>query len=293
MYIEQFSEYLRTERRYSHNTVQAYIHDINQFFEFAEDNTQIQELNAHVIRAWIYNLTESGIAPRSINRKLSALRKYIRYLQRESVLQKNPAIKITALKHKKSLPHYVRKEELTKMLDSGIFSNTFKDQRNQLILELFYMTGIRRSELIHLRLSDIDLDNGYLKVLGKGNKERLIPVTQRIKYLLNAYIHNRTGFAREIQTNEPYLFLTDKGCKMYPKLAYSIVNKYLALFATVEQKSPHTLRHSFATHMMNGGADINTIKELLGHANLSATQIYTHNSFEKVKSIYKQAHPRA
>jgi integrase/recombinase XerC len=238
------------------------------------------------------NLAENDIKPRSINRKLSTLKTYFKFLRRENLVDKNPLLKIQALKPEKKLPEFVSEQKMHFLLDDFIFADSFEGIRNKLIIEILYFTGIRLSELTELKDSDIDLNKMQLKVVGKRNKERIIPFEQNLKNSIYTYIESRnTEFANDMGGN--YFLRTSKGRKIYKKLVYRIVNTYLGQVSTLQKTSPHVLRHTFATHMLNNGADLNAIKELLGHANLSATQVYTHNTIDKLKTIYKQAHPRA
>jgi integrase/recombinase XerC len=227
----------------------------------------------------------------SVHRKISCLRVFYRYLRKEAVIQNDPLEKVVLPKRKKSLPVFVEEEAINKLLDNYSFGESFAGIRNRTIIEILYLTGMRRSELIGLRDNDIDLSEGLLKVTGKRNKQRIIPLVKPFIKRLEEYIKVRND--NVAPQNNGWFFITDKGNKLYDKYVYNIVNSYLAMVTTIEKKSPHVLRHTFATHMLNRGADLNSIKELLGHANLSATQIYTHNTFEKLKKVYKQAHPRA
>jgi integrase/recombinase XerC len=237
-------------------------------------------------------LMDENLNSKSVNRKISALKTYFRYLRKENVIKNNPMIKVLPPKTKKILPEYVNQEHMQKLFEENMFEVNFCGTRNRLIIEMFYLTGIRLSELVELKNTDIDLNNKYLKVLGKRNKERIIPFGNKLEESMTTYINFRDEkFGHPNGSNS--FFLTEKGTKIYQKLVYRIVNLYLSKVSTIKKKSPHILRHTFATHMLDRGADLNAIKEILGHANLSATQIYTHNSVEKLKTIYNQAHPRA
>lgn len=247
-------------------------------------------ISHYEIREWIVYLMENNISARSINRKISTLKSFFKFLHREGHITKNPLLKISSPKNQKKLPSFVEKNKMDLLLDKIEFANDFEGVRDSLIIEILYLTGIRLSELINIKLTDVDFGEKAIKVLGKRNKERLVPITNELINSINYYIKHRNQL-KHIENN--YLLLTQKGEKVYPKLIYRIVNRYLELVTTIEKKSPHVLRHTFATHMLNNGADLNAIKEILGHANLSATEVYTHNTFEKLKSIYKQAHPRA
>ncbi len=289
-----FLRYLEYEKRCSPHTVKAYANDLGQFFDFASQTYSVQntaEISHQHIRSWIVALMQQQLTARSINRKLSTLKTYFKYLQKHSLVEHNPMLKVIAPKIARRLPVVVQKEQLDQLLDDLPFADDFSGWRERTILETLYCTGMRRSELIGLQLADIDFGKQLIKVTGKGNKERLIPFGRRLDELLKHYLN-----ARQEAFPPPspaQLFLTDKGKPLYPKYVYNLVNRYLALVTTVEQRSPHVLRHSFATHLSDNGADLNAIKELLGHSNLSATQIYTHNSIEKLRQVYQQAHPKA
>lgn len=293
MHIDIFVKYLKYEKRYSQHTVHSYENDLSKFAEFYNFNKETfdpRAISHQEIRKWIIFLMECGYAPRSINRKLSALKSFYKYLLRENYVKKSPLTKITAPKVNKKLPNFVERDKMDLLLDKIDFGDGFESYRDKLIIELLYLTGIRLAELIGLKINDIDFNHKNIKVLGKRNKERIIPINNELINSFNAYIPMRLEFKN---TKIDHLIITIKGEKAYPKLIYRIVKKYLEQVTTIEKKSPHVLRHTFATHMLNSGADLNAIKEILGHANLAATEVYTHNTFEKLKSIYKQAHPRA
>ncbi|MEA3318164.1 MAG: tyrosine-type recombinase/integrase [Bacteroidota bacterium] len=289
-----FLNYLQFEKRFSEHTICAYQHDLEQFIDFlkVENNEalRIEYVNEKDVRNWMVNLLEKDFSVITIRRKLSTLKTYFKFLLRENFLDENPMDKIVFPKISKKLPYFVDNNDMNHLLSDIEFSNDFSGARDKNIIEMFYFTGIRLFELINIKLTDIDFDLEKIKVLGKRNKERIIPLTKIFVEQLKSYLDLRQ---KEFATDVEYFFLTDKGEKLYEKFVYRLINKYLNLVSTIEKKSPHILRHTFATHMLNNGAELNTIKELLGHANLSATQIYTHNTFEKLKSIYKQAHPRA
>jgi len=288
-----FFQYLKSEKRYSVHTITAYEKDIEQFFSFLSNAYQLDDagkINYLQIRSWIVSLMEQQITPRSINRKISTLKSYYKFLLRENVVTENPMLKVLSPKQSKKLPAFIGIDKMNTMLDSTEFGDNFEGKRNKLILELFYQTGIRRAELVNLKQTDVDIYNLTIKVLGKRNKERIIPITLGMKNLITEYLEVLKTLTNP--TSE-YLFVTEKGEQIYPKLVHRIVVSNLSKVTTADKKSPHILRHSFATNMLNNGADLNAIKELLGHANLSATQVYTHNTIEKLKSVHKQAHPRA
>ena len=291
MFKEAFLNYLYYEKRYSSHTLKSYKNDLNQFNDFCkQNNVKILDVDHKLIRSWIVILIENDISTRSINRKISTLKSFYKYLIKEQHLSNNPLDKVLKPKVSKELPSFVRENEMNYLLDGNYFEDDFEGKRDYLIIELFYATGMRLSELVNLKITDFDHHNKTVKVLGKRNKERLIPYSTHIEKILNDYTQEREKLESK---NGEFLFLTKKGEKVYHKLIYRIVNRNLNYVSTIQKKSPHVLRHTFATHMLNKGADLNAIKELLGHANLAATQVYTHNTFEKLKSIYKQAHPRA
>ena len=294
MLIEQFIKYLQHEKRYSSHTVRAYHKDLNQFFDHmkVDKHKGIEELVApeKTIRAWVILLMEMEIAERTINRKLSALKTYFRYLQRVNKIDKSPLAKVFTLKTSQRLPAFVDEKQMRLLENVNLFQDDFFGKRDRLVIELLYQTGIRVSELISIEDDNVDLHNKQLLVHGKRDKERLVPLNDQLLSLIDDYINNRAKLFKNY--SGPYLIVTNKGKKLYSKAVYRIVRKYLSMVTTIQQKSPHVLRHTFATHMLNDGADLNAIKELLGHANLSATQVYTHSTFEKLKKVYKQAHPR-
>jgi integrase/recombinase XerC len=292
MPYQSFINYLSFEKRASAHTITAYKKDLEQFFQYLQEHYQIkepQQVEHTFIRSWMAHLMESEISAKAINRKLSSLRSFFTYLIKQGELDKNPLSKIIAPKIPKRLPAFVPKNSIDELFENVNFSDDFTGKRDKLIFEIFYNTGIRLSELVNIKPSDIDEANKTLKVLGKRNKERIIPIHESLLVKINDFI---TYTKSAIDTAENYLFLTEKGKKIYPRLVYTIVNTYLSRVATITQKSPHVLRHTFATHMLENGADINAIKELLGHSSLSATQIYTHNTIEKLKNVYDKAHPR-
>ena len=289
MLQNKFIIYLSSEKRFSEHTTKSYTTDLKQFTSFLSSEFQIidevNEISFQIIRTWIASLLEKGISPRSVNRKISTLKTYFKFLIREGEIIENPMMKVVAPKSKKRLPVFIEEDQIASLLNEVQFEEGFVGQRNKLIIELFYVTGIRLSELINIKISDVDFNNQSIKVLGKRNKERIIPLSSNVINDLNLFIKSNK--------QNKYLFTNLEGDKLYNKLVYRLVNKYIGEISSVNKKSPHILRHTFATHMLNNGADINAIKELLGHANLSATQVYTHNTIEKLKTVYKQAHPRA
>lgn len=286
--IEEFIAYLIHEKRFSEHTVLAYQNDLNQFQNLMDLHTDhaIKEVNHQVMRAYLVALVEQELENTSINRKLSSIKTFFRYLRQQGHIDKNPTIKVKGLKQKKVLPQFVPEKQLWDASTFESASSSYNQALDELIFELFYQTGIRLSELINLKEKGVS--NDCIKVLGKRNKERIIPVSKNLSALIAAFksLKEETGCYGE------YLLLTEKGKKLYPSLVYRKVNSYLGKATNLSKKSPHVLRHTFATHMLNNGASLESIKKLLGHADLSATQIYTHNSFGKIKSIYQQAHPR-
>jgi integrase/recombinase XerC len=288
-----FLQYIQHIKQYSPHTVTSYRNDLKQFFDFCSSaNDDVETvIDHHHIRNWIMELMETGNSARTTNRKLSALKTYFRYLMKEGIITVNPMLKVLSPKSEKKLPVFVQEAQMDHLLDDIEFGDDYSGFRNRIIIETFYNTGIRISELIHLKISDIDFSQQIFKVLGKRNKERIMPLSQNFSQLLERFARVREESFPGNQNN--WLFLTNKGEKVYPRFVYRVVTKFLMMVTTADKKGPHILRHTFATHMLNHGADLNAIKELLGHANLSATQVYTHNTFEKLKSVYKQAHPRA
>lgn len=284
-----FLEFIQYEKRASKHTLVAYSNDIKQFVTYLSTTyeiTKIAEVNHTIIRSWIVSLMEQKISPRSVNRKITTLKTFYKFLLRQSIVTENPMLKILSPKTSKRLPVFIEKEKMDTLLDDTVFGDDFEGQRNKLIIELFYATGIRLSELINLKQSNVDLYLCQIKVLGKRNKERIVPFNTILKDQIQQYIIAKANL------NDEFLFINKNGKQLYEKFVYRIVNTYLSQITTVNKKSPHVLRHTFATHMLNNGADLNAIKELLGHANLSATQVYTHNTVEKLKNIHKQAHPK-
>jgi len=292
-YVQSFLSYIEYERRYSKHTLESYGNDLEQFYFYLKSEYQKEELElaTHLeIRSWIVQMMEHKISPRSINRKLSTLKSFFKFLMRKGVVKKSPLSKVLAPKISKRLPVFVEKAGIERLLTDIEFSDDFEGKRDKMILDLFYNTGMRRSELNNLRETDIDSYNSQIKVLGKGNKERIIPIQPQLRVALKEYIEVKN---QSIATPSVYLFVNREGKLLNPSNIYQIVKKYLNLITTIDKKSPHVLRHTFATHLMNNGADINAVKELLGHASLAATQVYTHNTIDKLKNIYKQAHPKA
>ncbi|TAF47669.1 MAG: integrase [Sphingobacteriales bacterium] len=294
MFLQQFYNYLTYEKRYSQHTLLSYQKDIAQFSNFLTNTFETQLLAAkhQMVRSWVIQLAEAEVLPASISRKLSSLKSLYKFLVKQGMLTENPAKAVQSPKKSKKLPTFIDEDKIITLLDSeNLFDDSFSGTRDKLVIELLFGTGIRLSELIDIKLNDFSQTEACVKVLGKRNKERIIPLNKSLCVLMNYYLAQKKICINEIDS--PYLIVTDKGAKAYPKLIYRVAYKYLSIVSTQQKKSPHVLRHSFATTLLNKGADINAIKELLGHANLSATQIYTHNTVERLKTIYKQAHPKA
>ena len=293
MSIPKFVQYLQTERRYSKNTVTAYETDLNQLASFSSSEYEVndlKEVNGSILRSWMVSMLEEGKGAVSINRKISTCKSYYSFLLRGGEIKKLPTSKLLSHKAKKVLPKFVKESEMENLFEQIKFPEDDLGIRDFLLVEILYSCGIRLSELIGIKENDVDLNNGSIKVLGKRNKERIIPVRDELLQKVKDWINIKKINGK---FDRQYLLVTDKGEKLYPKFVYRKVNYYLRQVTSLQKKSPHVLRHTFATHMLNNGAELNTIKEILGHANLSATQIYTHNSIEKLKNIYNQAHPRA
>ncbi len=293
MSLKAFSNYLSLEKKYSKHTVLAYGRDLELFQEFMLENHDsrfIENVSYSEIRQWIVELVNSGVSNRTINRKISSLSSYFKFLQKIKVRDTNPLKNHKALKVGKKVQLPFSEEELKDVLENAIEIIDFESARNQLIIVLFYATGIRRIELVNLKISGIDFSNKQIKVLGKRNKERYIPLINQLVTFLKIYLDYRNQLP-EIKDND-ILFLTKKGLKIYEKLVYRIINKYFSKASTKAKCSPHVLRHTFATHLLNKGADLNAVKELLGHTSLAATQIYTHNSIAELKKVYEKSHPR-
>ena len=286
MHKKKFLHYLKHEKRYSIHTILSYTTDLEQFIKFLFSEFQInsvKKVNFQFVRSWVANLLNNNISARSVNRKITTLKTYFRFLIKEDIIELSPMQKIISPKTSKRLAVFVEEIKMEELFNEIDFGEGFLAQRARLILELFYFTGIRLSELINLKNKDIDYSNSTILVLGKRNKERLIPLTSPIL----ANIKQLSSLNKS-----EFLFITEKGQQISAKQVYRLVNKYLSMVTSLDKKSPHILRHTFATHMLNNGADINAIKEILGHTSLNATQRYTHNTIEKLKTVYKQAHPR-
>ena len=289
MGIDDFLNYIAKEKRYSPHTIKGYKTDLIEFSDYSHRyfDISIQKVNHRIIRSWFSQMMKDGFQPSTIHRKSSTLKSFFKFLMVNGFLEKSPMDLVPLPKLKRSLPKFVDEKSLEVLLNELEFLDNYEGKRDRLIIDLFYQTGVRQSELIGLSMKDIDFCKQQIKVLGKRNKERIIPISTNLIETINEYVtYRKTG-------SDVNLLVTSAGKKLYPKLVYKIVNKYLSKVTTLSQRSPHVLRHSFATHMLNNGAELNSIKEILGHVSLSATQVYTHNSMEKIKTIYKQAHPRA
>ena len=293
MFIERFVHYLKYEKRFSPHTVSAYQNDLDQFHHFIKES----ELNAidvkhQHVRSWIVELLDKKTESKTINRKLSTIRSFYKFLLKEELLESNPTLLVKSPKIPKRLPVIIEETKINALLDNEIlFSDDFESIRDHLVIELLFGTGIRLAELISLQQTDVNFYEATITVLGKRSKQRIIPLNDQLLNSLKIYVDRKKN--KNYNNNSSSLFVTKEGNPVYPKFIYRIVKKYLSHITTQDKKSPHIMRHSFATSLLNNGADINAIKELLGHASLAATQVYTHNSVERLKTIYKQAHPKA
>ncbi|MDG1765281.1 MAG: tyrosine-type recombinase/integrase [Flavobacteriales bacterium] len=292
-HLNQFLTYLRAEKRSSSHTLLAYERDLRQFMEFLADDFEIDEVtdvSTSAVRSWLMLLNTMDYEPRSIHRKMSSLRTFFKFLRREEICVQDPMVNVKGPKIPKRLPTYVDEKAMERLLDDFEYPEGYEGLRDKLLVTLFYETGIRLSELIGLNVNDLE-SRGQIKVLGKRNKERILPITQSCVTLIEESLTLRIAEVGELEKDAP-LLLDENGKRLSPKFVYGKVNYYLGKVSTVQKKSPHILRHTFATHLLNNGAHLNTVKELLGHSNLSATQIYTHNSIEQLKSIHQKNHPR-
>ncbi|RZJ84811.1 MAG: integrase [Chryseobacterium sp.] len=294
MSIEPFLTYIEHEKRYAVNTLSAYRSDLLQFQEFMvlEFNLRLTEVKYLHVRNYMVKLMENNVGANSIGRKISTLKSFYKYLVRQKIISSTPMSQVKSPKSPKKLPVFVEEQQMDQLLDSTVvFNDTFPSVRDKLILETFFGTGIRLGELVGLKESDLNLFDESVRVVGKGNKERIIPMTKQLVDQLKSYLLLKS--MQNFNNKSEFLFVTDKGTAVHRKFIYDMVKKYLSFVTTQDKKSPHVLRHSYATSLLNRGADLNAIKELLGHASLAATQVYTHNTIERLKSIYKQAHPKA
>jgi integrase/recombinase XerC len=293
-FLQEFLNYLSFQKRYSPNTITSYQNDLSGFFDFAFSEYKIVEINeitASVIRTWLASLKEKKYSSKSINRKISSLKAFFKYQLRLKRISTNPVSAISSLKVNKRVPSFVAEKDLNILLDHDFFPDTFEGRTRSLIFEILYQTGVRRSELINLKEKDIDKSAGNIKVMGKGNKERIIPVTNHLLKMIESYVSEKQKQFENLTTNN--LLVSKKGLALDPKYVYTVVKNNLAKVSGSQRKSPHVLRHSFATHLTNNGAEINAVKELLGHSSLASTQIYTHTTIERLKEVHKQAHPKS
>ena len=293
MALQSFISYLSLEKNYSAHTVKAYAKDIEAFTLFCLDEYElpdVDEVDYSLIRSWIVHLVDSNVSNRSINRKIASLKAYYKFLQRIGKIKANPLTKHRALKTAKKVEVPFSEVEMEKVISQIEFTDDFEGLRDRLMVELLYTTGIRRAELINLKMVDVDLSNNLLKVLGKRNKERIVPLLSAIKPFFITYFDYRNQL--ETINDDTYVFLLKSGYKIYETLVYRVINKYLSKVSTKVKTSPHVLRHTFATHLLNKGADLNSVKELLGHSSLASTQVYTHNSIAELKKVHASAHPR-
>ena len=291
MSLKSFFDYLEIEKKYSSNTIEAYRNDLNVFARFLIDEfdvTNINNTNYSYIRSWIVDLVNKGISNRSINRKITSLNSYFKFVLKIDLINENPLTNHKALKTQKKIQLPFSENEMLSVLDLDNYEDNFTGIRDRLIIDLFYTTGIRRIELIQLKISDLNINNKHIKVLGKRNKERIIPLIDSTINILNKYLSYRD----ELKSEETFLFITNKGKPVYEKLIYRIINKYFDTISTKVKKSPHIIRHSFATHLLNNGADLNSVKDLLGHSSLAATQVYTNRSIDEIKKVFAKSHPR-
>lgn len=287
--IQPFLDHLRFEKRYSQHTLISYQTDLEQFFAYLSsqfDGPSVSEISPMFIRSWLAEMKEEGMESRSLNRKISALKSFFKYQLKNGVIAQSPMTTIVSPKLNKRLPVFVEEKDIKTLFDHVEFSDDWKGRTEKLVMQLFYSTGMRLSELIGLKESQLDVSLSQIKVLGKGNKERIIPISQELVKALHDYIKDKPIAGTK-------LFQTEKGKPLQPRQVYAFVKQHLAAVTTIQKKSPHILRHSFATHLMNNGADLNAVKELLGHSSLAATQVYTHNTIEKLKEVFKKAHPKA
>jgi len=291
-HIQAFLDYLRFEKRYSQHTLISYQNDLEQFFSFlyAQFNeVALEQITAVYIRSWLAELKTDNISAKTINRKISSLKSFFKFLMKQGVIKQTPMTTVVSPKINKRLPSFVEEKNTNTLFTYVEFGDDWKGKTEQLILSLFYNTGMRLSELINLKEKQVDEDYSQLKVLGKGNKERIIPVSKELLKEIKNYMAQKPVKLKGVAE----VFVNEKGKSLYPKYVYNTVKKYLGMVTTLKKKSPHILRHTFATHLMNNGADLNAVKELLGHSSLAATQVYTHNTIEKLKDVHKKAHPKA
>jgi integrase/recombinase XerC len=290
--VNAFLSFLQFEKRYSLHTITAYSNDLVQFFDFIEtqyDKVPLEQISGSMVRSWLAGMKETEMTGKSLNRKISSLKSFFKYQIRQERLVKSPMETVISPKITKRLPAFVAEQDMEQLLAHLAFAEGWKGYTEKMVIQLFYATGMRLSELILCKESQLDLSKSVIKVLGKGNKERIIPISKNLSQELANYIQEKP----EAANGNPHVFVTEKGKSLQPRAVYSFVKFYLSQVTTLQKKSPHVLRHSFATHLMNNGADLNAVKELLGHASLAATQVYTHNTIEKLKEVFAKAHPKA
>ncbi len=292
--VSSFLKYLEFQKRYSHHTLKSYSNDLSQFTAFLQNgglSITLEQAEHQHIRGWLIQMVQSGLSANTINRKIASIRSYYKYCLRHHLVQQDPTYKVKMLKAEKPLPVFVKEAELIKVLDRMVYADGFSGLRDQLVMEFLYSTGTRLSELVNLPECDIDVGQAQVKVLGKRNKQRIIPVP---KPLIPIILNYQTQKKKEFPDNySPYLIVSNSGRQSYPMLIYRIVNKALKSLGSLDKQSPHILRHTFATHLLNKGAELNAVKELLGHSSLASTQVYTHNSIERLKEVFNQSHPKA
>lgn len=291
--LQDFLGYLKFEKRYSSHTLTAYTSDLEDWASYLQEEMGVQtvsEVKPMMIRSWLASLKESGVTSRTIVRKISSLKSFYKYLLRNGVVPQSPMTQVTTPKMGKKLPSFVKEEEIVKLGDLlEIAQEDWRSLNTRVLVTMFYATGMRLSELIYLKEEQLELGRSQLKVLGKGNKERVLPLNTELIQLLQQYIALKK---EQFPDADPYLLVTEKGKKLYPRYAWLLVSKVLGEATTLAKKSPHVLRHSFATHLLNNGADLNAVKELLGHSSLAATQVYTHNTIDKLRDVHRKAHPK-
>ncbi|ANE52793.1 tyrosine-type recombinase/integrase [Flavisolibacter tropicus] len=291
--IQPFLDYLKFEKRFSQHTILAYENDLTAFWDFIitqYGELKLSEISHLYIRTWLASLKDAGLTAKSINRKISTLKSYFKYNMKVGEVEQSPMVKIIAPKNEKRLPQFVADKDINTLFQHVEFPDNWQGKTEYLLLSIFYQTGMRLSELINLKESSISYYNQTIRVLGKGSKERVLPVSGELLALIKSYCAEKVALDKG---NTENLLVTEKGKPLAPRQVYSMVKKYLSQVTTIEKRSPHVLRHTFATHLVNNGADLNAIKEMLGHSSLAATQVYTHNTIEKLKNIHQKAHPKA
>jgi len=293
-HIQSFLDYLKFEKRYSFHTLTSYTTDLIEFYDYAEIQfgaTALKDTTSAFVRSWLASLKDKGLSSKSLNRKISSLKSFFKYHMKTGAIESTPMDKVISPKISKRLPVFVKEEDTRTLLETlNSAAEDWKSLNAKMLVIIFYATGMRLSELINLSENQIDFSRQQIKVLGKGNKERVIPVSREVIAAIRNYQQLKN---KEFDGTSNFLLVTEKGKKLYPRYAWKLVNQVLGEASTLDKKSPHVLRHTFATHLMNNGADLNAVKELLGHSSLASTQVYTHNTIEKLKDIHKKAHPKA